>query len=305
MGGEGQINAALGRVCSLTFPQATGITRVLLDANYVCAVGMKLFPQLFATLLPAKTTEYVLCRLVDDAVVWVEDDEALLEIFHDEGNQCETLHAVISNKVQGMQAVVRSHMSPEFSPELDYLPMQTPDETKAEAETQIHTEEERDEDNANLNGMLSLSHFEEPQQQNEAKAEPINLFDSIRLFFDQPKKKESDKKKESGKNWWSASTQFLMKPFTEKAKKEEEIAPTPIPDMTYRHSEPVRPLSASYQVLYPRMSYVHDEEAETAPRHNFHISSSWHQQADRMSASLRVSAKEKEKNSTMGSFVWI
>ncbi|RHY19833.1 hypothetical protein DYB32_010165 [Aphanomyces invadans] len=126
-----------------------------------------------------------------------------------------------------------------------------------------------------------------------------NLMNSIRLFFD-PKPAMSnsiDDPEPKKTNWWSASSKLFLKPFASKSTATKQ---TKIPDMTYRYSEPpMRPMSASHQIQFPRMSYNTQPTEGDTTQHNFHISSSWHHHADRMSASMNLPTT---KESTMGSF---
>ncbi|KAF0716269.1 Aste57867_2929 [Aphanomyces stellatus] len=332
----------------LTFPQSSGIPRVLLDAAYVGAVGLPLFSQLFAGLAAGGDTTFRLCHLDDEQVIWITEDAALLALFHDADVMCQTLHAVPAHFLASTTApsaadgtsrdvVVASHMSPEVSPELCFVhDVEEPDAVVLLPDHQKEEQEDipaaasapalppiADEDDMHLDQL--------PDMEEQIAPAPSNLIESIRLMFDAPKKKKTAATERD--TWWSASAQFFMKPFAKttpdapsipdatygftRPKAVPAAAPAAIEgpslaDMDYRHSEPVRPMSASYQVLFPRMSYtqsstteVDDEQPPPTPtRHSFHISSSWHHQADRMSASLRAPAKEKTATN-MGSFVWI
>ncbi|RHY03059.1 hypothetical protein DYB28_011361 [Aphanomyces astaci] len=291
MGGEGQLHGStLGRVCTVTFPESYGTPRVILDADYVCATGWSFFMQLFASMAPTSSA-FRLCHLKDDEIRWVRDDEALLALFEDGSIRHQALHAVEEHAFMDGKVMVHSHLSPDFSPEIYGVAV-------------AGNDEDEQDDSLDDGDDIALEDEDLPDAEVVPDVSPSTLFNSIRMFFEPkqhppPKKPTDDNTK---KNWWSASTQLFMKPFTK-----AEVTTPVIPDITYRHSEPpMRPLSASHRVQFPRMSYTVQaatEEATTTPRHSFHISSSWHHHADRMSASMNLPSSAKDKS--MGSFVWI
>ncbi|ETV93723.1 hypothetical protein H310_12487 [Aphanomyces invadans] len=302
MGGDGQLHgSALGRVCTVTFPQAHGTPRVILDTEYVCTIGWSFFDHLLVALAPSSVC-LRLCHIKnDDDIRWVVNDATLLALFEDSCNQHHTLHAVEDHpSYRAGRIVVESHASPDFSPKLCSVEIARIQEM--EEEKSKHSQEQCDDSSVDDIALEDHNLSDIEVKVTSSTIHATNLMNSIRHFFD-PKPAMSnsiDDPEPKKTNWWSASTQLFLKPFASKSTATKQ---TKIPDMTYRYSEPpMRPMSASHQIQFPRMSYNTQPTEGDTTQHNFHISSSWHHHADRMSASMNLPTT---KESTMGSFVWI
>ena len=291
MGGEGQIHSALKTVCVVTFPQSSGVARVLLDADYLCAIGMDLVAQIVIAL--AKKPLRV-CHLVDERLVWISDDSELRALFHNADVRCQTVHAVEAplDVVLG-QVAVHSHASPDYSPEILHLTREIPSEDKAHERHQEFT--------AEISGGAVV---EEKLPQIDANPpKSSTLMASIRLFFEPaPAKAENTPKRES---WWGSASTQLFRRNDPSPPRQLDFVPTEIADTSYRHSEPLP--TSTHQLVFPRMhisqSQPHEDSdlratpaaAMSSSQHTFHISSSWHYQAERMSASVRLPPRKEEK----------
>ncbi|OQR83416.1 hypothetical protein ACHHYP_14741 [Achlya hypogyna] len=311
MGGEGQMQASLGRVCLVSFPEHLGLLPVVVDGAYFRRVGLTFFDQLCQSVAPE--TPLVLCRTLevkadDRAIVeWIRTPRELDMVMKDASGSCQRFHAVVdSGYTHGRICYATAASSPNFSPDIE------PDHSESH-------------DDSDLAGLDDLSpEWTAPAHPLEAST---SVFDKLRTLFT----REPSPPKPDASSWWTASTQFFRP--TKKERQSETSTPvvvaTPEPpklassQVFSRDRFATDRLSASHHIFLPRMEYATavaaPAEAPTAPAKappvaalsaeppQFVIASSWYKEADRLSASFQqqLPSLGASRTDVDGSFIWI